>query len=85
MTNDSMFLSLEEFKLRQKLHEDLEANLPSIWEIIWGKDAKKHYEEYLDELRNESNKDQMAEVMKQAVIESCNLYITQAQESFDKL
>lgn len=53
MTNNSVWLSMEENELRQRLYQDMEQYIPSIWTIAYGKDAKKYYEEYLDKLRNE--------------------------------
>lgn len=76
--------ALKEGQRLSSLVKDLERTLEFFREIE-DDDCQEKVAEFLTGARMIPNKKQMSVVMRDAVIESCNLCISQAQEKFNNL
>lgn len=76
--------NLKEGERLQRLINDYQRTL-EYFEGIGEKDMRERISNFLISAQNVPNKDQMAQVMINAVIESCKACKISAQNSFDKL
>lgn len=76
--------NLKEGERLQRLIADYQRTL-EYFEGIGEKDMRERISNFLISAQNVPNKDQMAQVMINAVIESCKACKSTAQNSFDKL
>ena len=76
--------NLKEGERLQRLIADYQRTL-EYFEGIQEKEKKERVSNFLVSAQNVPNKDQMAQVMINAVIDSCNACIKSAQDMFNKL
>ena len=76
--------NLKEGERLQRLISDYRTTL-EYFERIDDKDKRERISNFLISAQNVPNKDQMALVMSNAVIDSCKACINSAQQLFDKL